>query len=196
MSDKDRLTALPTTDWDDSLRRVIDDMGGRPLAVHGLLANHPDLLNAWWDLRNYTVSGGALSQRQTEIVILRVAWHMQNWYEWGSHVERGLEAGLTIDEIERIRTGPQGAGWSDAERLLFAAVDELFEQKRLGEASMKKLGAHYSDRQLLDLIVIVGTYTILGCVLNTWPVDLDAHVQAKLPPGISRAGFEEEFSGS
>ena len=195
MTEKNKLTALMPSDWDSSLRRIIDDMRGRPLAVHGLLANHPDLLNAWWDLRNHTVSGGELSQRQAELVILRVAWHMKNWYEWGSHVERGLAAGLKSVEIERAKAGPDAAEWNAADRLLLVAVDELLEQNCLGPAVLAELRACYSDRQLLDLIVIFGIYTILGCVLNTWPVELDSHVTEKLPPGVSRANFEKDFAG-
>ena len=84
------MRPLPLPEWDDSLERVLDDMDGQPLNVHGLMANHPDLLNAWWDYRNYSVRGGALDQRDCELVILRVAVHMRNWYEWAAHVDRAL----------------------------------------------------------------------------------------------------------
>jgi alkylhydroperoxidase family enzyme len=193
MSNDTALKPLPPADWEPSLGGISDDMGGRPLAVHGLMANHPDLLTAWWDLRNYTVTGGDLSQRQTELVILRVAWHMKNWYEWGSHVERALSAGLTVSEIDRVKRGPEVEGWARPERLLLAAVDELMVEKRLGPDLREALREHYSDRQLLDVIVTHGTYVILGCMLNTWPVELDEHIATSLPEDVKQESFESEF---
>ncbi|NIP67983.1 MAG: hypothetical protein GTO04_02000, partial [Planctomycetales bacterium] len=121
MSNDTPLSPLPPAVWEASLRRILDDMGGQPLAVHGLMANHPGLLSAWWNLRNYTVTGGDLTQRQAELVILRVAWHMRNWYEWGSHVHRALSAGLTESEIEGVKRGAEGGGWARPEQLLLTA---------------------------------------------------------------------------
>lgn len=100
------MKPLHPKEWDESLKHVIADMKGRPLNVHGLMANHPDLLNAWWDFRNYSVRGGALEQRDCELVILRVAVQVRSWYEFASHVERGIAAGLSIEEIENVRQGP------------------------------------------------------------------------------------------
>jgi alkylhydroperoxidase family enzyme len=196
MSNDTGLKSLPPGDWDPALAPIVNDMGGQPLAVHGLMANHPELRRAWWNLRNYTVAGGELSQRQAELVILRVAWHMQNWYEWGSHVQRGLAAGLKQDEIERVKAGPEAAGWQESEQLLLTAVDELMAEKRLGPVSLAALREHYSERQLLDIIVTQGTYVILGCMLNTWDVPLDDHIAARLPAEINHQSFEKEWSGS
>ena len=194
MSKQTTLSPLPPADWETSLKRVLEDMGGQPLAVHGLMANHPDLLSAWWNLRNYTVTGGDLTQRQAELVILRVAWHMGNWYEWGSHVQRALSAGLTESEIESVKQGPEGGDWALPEKLLLAAVDELLADRRLRPEILRELREHFTDRQLLDVIVTHGSYVILGCMLNTWPIDLDAHIASTLPEDCSRQSFEREIS--
>jgi alkylhydroperoxidase family enzyme len=171
-------------------------MNGRPLAVHGLLANHPGLLKAWWDIRNYTVTGGDLGQRNTELVILRVALHMKNWYEWGSHVQRGLAAGLSEAAIEAIKSGPEHPGWSESDRLLLQAVDELVANRCISTQTLAGLGEHFSGQQVLDVIVTHGAYVILGCMLNTWDVELDGHVAADLPEGTSREQFEKEIQGA
>ena len=106
------MEPVPVLEWDTSLKHVIDDMGGRPLNVHALMANHPPLLNAWWDLRNYSVNGGDLDQRQCELAILRIAVHVGSWYEWASHVDRGLACGLSLAEIERVKIGANADGWT------------------------------------------------------------------------------------
>ena len=93
------MKPLPPSKWENSLQHVLDDMNGRPLNVHCLIANHPELLRSWWQFRNYTVGGGDLEQRDCELVILRVSVRMKTWYEWAAHVDRGLASGLSMAQI-------------------------------------------------------------------------------------------------
>ena len=70
---------IETQDWDPSLNFIIEQMNGKPLNIHKLLAKHPKLLIAWWNFRNYSVQGGDLGRRQGELVILRVASNLKSW---------------------------------------------------------------------------------------------------------------------
>jgi alkylhydroperoxidase family enzyme len=185
---------LAIADWDDSLASVIDDMDGKPLNVHSLMAHNPALLKAWWDFRNYSVDGGTLGKRKGELVILRVATHMKSWYEWASHVERSLACGLTMNEIERLRQGADDAEWDAAEAVMLRCVDELVETHGLKTASHAALRKHFSIPQIMDIIAIHGMYVILACMIKTWGLELDAHVKAKLPEGITQEGFEAGYA--
>ncbi len=190
------MQPLPLQQWDESLDHVIADMNGRPLNVHGLMANHPDLLNAWWDFRNYAVQGGALAQRDCELLILRVAVRMQCWYEWASHVVRGKAAGLTVEEIKRVQDGPGADSWSHQDRALLQSVDDLFDQRRIATETQEKLNGYFAPRQILDIIAIYGVYVTLGCVINTWDTNLDESVHSKLSDEFSRRAFEDRVSRS
>lgn len=184
------MKPLPLNQWDESLKHVIDDMNGHPLNVHSLMANHPDLLNAWWDYRNHSVRGGALGQRDCELVILRVAVQMRSWYEWACHADRGLAAGLSIEDIERVRAGPDASGWSGHDAILLRCVDELLEERVISSATQDTLAEHFSEKQILDIIAIHGMYITLGCMINTWGLALDEAVRDRLPASVSREEFE------
>ena len=147
------------SEWEKSLAPIIDDMDGRPLHIHALLANHPALLEAWWPLRMYLVNGGDLEQRHCELVILRIAAHMGDWYEWASHVVRGLDNGLSLEEIENVRN--RDSKWSEVDGLLLTVVDEHLK----------------------------GMYTTIGCVINTWGLELDEHIAARLPDAAAAEDF-------
>ena len=188
------MKPVPLSEWDTSLDHVVEDMNGRPLNVHSLLANHPELLNAWWDFRNYVVRGGSLKQRDCELVILRVAVHMRSWYEWASHVDRGLAAGLSIEEIERIRQGPDSPGWNERDALLLLSVDELLNTHAISSATQQRLSEHFNTRQIMDVITIHGMYITLGGMLNTWSVELDESVRDRLPDSVKREAFEQNVS--
>lgn len=184
---------LPLSEWDTSLAPIIDDMKGAPINVHRLMAHHPDLLKAWWNFRNYSVQGGDLGRRKGELVILRVAVLLRAWYEWSSHVERALACGLSRAEIDRVKLGGQAPGWEASEALLLCAVDELFTGHALSMETHAALRDHYSVKQVMDIMAIQGMYVILGCMINTWGLDLDAHTQEKLPDDVTRESFESEF---
>lgn len=185
------MKPLPLKQWDASLDHVADDMNGRPLNVHSLMANNPNLLNAWWNYRNYTVQGGALAQRDCELVILRVAVQVRSWYEWASHVDRGLASGLSIEEIERVRQGPDAPGWDTHDVLLLQSVDELIDENAIGSDTQKKLAEHFSANQVMDIIAIHGMYVTLSCMINTFGLALDKTVESRLPASVSRDDFEQ-----
>lgn len=181
------MRPVPANDWEPSLQHVVSDMQGRPLNVHGLLANHPRLLEAWWSLRNYLVRGGDLDQRHCELVILRVAARRRSWYEWASHVVRGLDSGLSLEEIERVRH--DDAAWQEPDAALLDAVDEMLAAGSLSPATLERLAAHFTDRQVLDVVHVHGMYATLACVISTWQVDLDEHVAQGLPATVTPEGF-------
>ncbi|MGH8222852.1 MAG: carboxymuconolactone decarboxylase family protein [Woeseiaceae bacterium] len=183
------LKPLAAAEWDPQLGRVIADMHGRPLNVHGLMALNPAMLAAWWPFRNHSVRGGSLTARQRELLILRVAWQLDCWYEWASHVERGLAAGLAIEEIQRVKAGGGDRRWAADDSALLAAVDDCIVRKRIGADTLEKLQPHFDGPQVLDAIAICGTYQMLGAMINTWEPELDAFIE--LPDGTDRASWKQ-----
>jgi len=163
---------------DARLADVLRDMNGSPINVHRLMANHPELLRAWWPFRIHAVTGGELGARRTEIVVLVTADAMQNAYEWDSHVDRGLAAGLTSTEIAAIQS--HGGRWAPADALLIDMVRALTDRHRIPPALLERAKAHYSPREVMDVIFVHGAYVTLGGLLNSWPVPLDDEVATRL----------------
>jgi 4-carboxymuconolactone decarboxylase len=184
--DSDMPTPLPQVSplapehWDPSLNHIREDMNGVPIHVHQLMANNPTLLKAWWDFRNYSVDGGTLGKRKGELVILRVAVHVQAWYEWGSHVDRSLACGMTMKEINAVLNYPISNSWTEEEAALLTAVDELMLQRQLSKNTQARLAEYYDTAQVMDIMAIHGMYVILACMINTWGLELDAAVVERI----------------
>ncbi len=170
------IDPLYLRDWPADLGQIADDMNDKPLNIHGVMAHHPKLLNAWWPLRQHAVSGGSLGPRAAELVILRVAVHLRSWYEWASHVDRARRVGLEASEIARVMSGPDADGWSVQDTILLQAVDEAMQARKITPETLMLLKRHYDDQQCLDLIAICGMYMTLGIMLNSFDTDLDADV--------------------
>jgi len=190
------MRPLPPEDWDSSLQHIIEAMNGQPIQIHCLLANHPTLLQAWWSYRMHSVRGGDLEQRDCELVILRVAVHMRAWYEWAAHVDRGLAAGLSLEEIKRVAKGPSAQNWSEKDRLLLTAVDQLINKNGIAPDTRAELLGCFSDTQVLDIISLQGMYVTIACILGTWPIEIEAHILERLPAEITEASFAALLSAA
>jgi len=92
--------------------------------VLATIGNHPDLLTSLVPLLA-AVSTGLLPARDRALVILRVAWQQHADYEWAHHAAIGTSAGLSGQDLTRVATGPDAAGWSAFDAALMRAVDEL-----------------------------------------------------------------------
>jgi len=172
---KPRVEPLSADQLDAETRELLErsKMQGRILNVFSTLAHHPKLLKRWMVFAGHVLSKSSLPPREREMAILRIGWLCQAEYEWGQHVLIGREAGLTDEEIARIKTGPDAAGWSPFDAALLLAVDELREQALISDATWKKLAERYTTEQLLDLIFAVGQYNLVSMALNTLGVQLD-----------------------
>ncbi len=188
------MKPLPPDQWDPSLQYIIDDMNGAPIHIHCLLANHPELLKAWWGYRMYSVTGGDLEQRDCELVILRVAVHVEVWYEWAAHVDRGLAAGLTMDDIYRVAAGPSAADWNERDALLLQAVDQLLTRRGIDAVTQKRLGDHFSEKQMMDVVSLQGLYVTIASLIGTWGIELEESVSRRLPDEVTEEAFEELVS--
>jgi len=179
---KPRLEPLAEEKWDDETREMLERLkvDGRVFNIFRTLAVHPKLLRKWLVFGNHILNKSTLPPRERELLILRVGWLCRAEYEWGQHVAIGKKSGLTDDEIERVKKGPDAPGWSEFDATLLRAADELRSQAFISDVVWDALAANYDMRQLLDLIFTVGQYNLVSMALNTLGVRLDEGV----------AGFE------
>lgn len=123
---------------------------------------------------------GELERRDTELVILRVGWNCRARYEWGQHVDIGLRAGLTAEEIARVTQGPDAIGWSAKQVSLLKACDEFHKDRMVSEPTWQALSSYFNSHLLLELLMLIGFYEGLAGVLNTTGLPLDAPLEKVL----------------
>jgi len=59
-----------------------------------------------------------------------------------------------------------GAAWTDVEAALLAAADELHRTQDVSDAAWGALAAGFDDAQLVEILYVVGQYTMLSMVAN------------------------------
>ena len=191
-----RLTPLKRSEWSAHTREIIDGLSGSMQDMEGQRANddpdldasgtvniirtiahHEGLLGPFLGFAGALALKGVLSRRVSELLALRAIWHCQSAFEWGHHVVFARAAGLTDDEIARIPFGPDHADWSDHDRLLLRAADELCARRNLSEETWSGLRQAHSDAQLVEIPFVVGQYTMLSMVANATGVPVEAGLE-------------------
>ena len=170
-----RIPPLQESEWSDEQREMLESLrrDGHVYNIFATLARHPQLLKRWLVFAGHVLSKSTLQAREREIVILRMGWLCRAEYEWGHHVAIGKQAGLTDEDINRIREGPNAAGLDAFEALLMRAVDELHSNTFIGDATWKALTERYNTQQVMDLIFAAGQYKLVSMALNSLGVQLE-----------------------
>ena len=147
--------------------------GGQPQNVFTTLARHRRLFRRWLVFASALMPRGRLPRRDTELVILRVAHNSGSAYEWGQHERLARRAGLSADEISRVRKGPEATGWTARQELLLRAADELHETRSISDDLWRRLSEAFSTVELIELCMLVGHYEMLAMPLNALAVQPD-----------------------
>ena len=175
-----RITPLTADEWTDEQRASLETRSreGRVYNVVGTLARHWEAAKKF-QVWAYHIMGetSTLVPRERELLILRIGWLCQAEYEWGQHVIFGREAGLTDEEIARIKEGPNADGWDPFDARLLRAADELHADAFISDATWATLSERYTTQQLMDVVFTVGQYNMVSMALNSFGVQLDNGVK-------------------
>lgn len=138
-----------------------------------LLVQHPKLMAGFLGFASRLMPFGTLDRRDTELVILRVAWNCRCRYEWGQHVDIGLRAGLTGADIQRVMLGFTATGWNAKEATIMQACDEFHQHRNISDQVWSDLSLVFDSKKLLELLMLIGFYEGLAGVLNAVRLPLD-----------------------
>ena len=146
---------------------------------------HPEAVKGVLPFANYILAESTLTPRHRDLLILRTAWNARSPYLWSKH-ERGVftapvvtpTAGPPIDPFAREALDAitrQSTGFSDFERTLLRAADELHQYSFITDETWAALAKQYSVHQLMDAAFTVAEMTMIAAIVNS--------VQADLEPG-------------
>ncbi len=170
-----RVLPLPADQWTAEQQALMAPFisSGTAWNVFKTLLRHPGLFKRWMPFATHVLAKQTLSLREREMLILRIGWLCRAPYEWTQHVQIGLRAGISEEEIERIADGPDAPGWSGHDAALLRAADELHRDCCICDATWQTLAQTCSTAQLMDVVFTVGQYNMVSMALNTLGVQID-----------------------
>lgn len=153
--------------------------GMEPLGLFRTLAHNPRVLRRVQ--RGGLLDPGSISVRQRELAILRTCALCDAAYEWGVHATLfGGLAGFDDDQLRSTWTGVPLDTWTDDERAVIQACDELHAASQLSAATWSVLRGHFDDAQCIELVTLAGLYHAISFVVNV--TEVEAEPWARQPP--------------
>lgn len=104
---------------------------------------------------------GRLPHRLRQLVILRTAWRTGSVYEFGQHVILSRSIGVSEPEITNICL-VEAQGFSDPERAVIRAADELFEHARVSDTTWTSLRQTLSEPELIEIVAVAGIWRLMA----------------------------------
>jgi alkylhydroperoxidase family enzyme len=163
-----RMPQITEAERSDAVRAMFDaiaGVGNADIEHHHVLmtfAQHPALTHKFLDFNAHLLIGSTLPVRLRQLAILRVAWEKRARYMWASHCRLSLSLGLSAADIEEVKHGAASPHWTDFERVLIRATDQLLVQSDLDDA----LWEEFTRQQIMDLLFTIGAYVLLAIVFN------------------------------
>lgn len=124
----------------------------------------------------------ALEPRLSEFAILCTARFWKAQYEWFAHGPMALKAGVKPKVIEDLRKGRAPTSAPKDERAIYVFVQELYKTRRVSNQAYKRVRAFLSDAAMVELVGILGYYTLISMTLNVFHM---------LPPESEKLPFSE-----
>ena len=158
----------------------IAETRGSVVNVFRALLNSPDAAEVVARVGEYVRYGSPLAPSIREIAILSTARELNLEYEWAHHEPVAREVGVSDKVIDSIRSGRAPMGIPAKEGVFAHAAKELVRDGTLSDRTFQAIEHLLGPLQTVDLIVLVGFYSMLGRIVNALGVELDEGTRSSL----------------
>ena len=182
-----RLEVLSPDDMNKSQLAVWDEIrsGPRGSSPHGPFMawlQSPQLADRAQKLGEYLRFNSRMDKRLSELAILTVARHWTAQYEWFAHKKFALEAGLTEDIINSIQNRERPNFVKEDEAAIYEFSVELQNTRKVSDDNYQGVVQHVGSAGAVDLVGLLGYYTLVSMTLNVYEVKLPNGVPDPLRP--------------
>jgi alkylhydroperoxidase family enzyme len=140
-----------------------------------MLAHSPHVAAQALRLAQAQFTSLELSIRNRELLILSVAAHEGCEYEYAQHVPASEAAGVESALREAIwRRDVDTASLAADDRVLLAFVGAVLDAPQIDETEVLVARRHFSDREVVEILQLVGFYWGLGRLCTVLDLEIDA----------------------
>jgi 4-carboxymuconolactone decarboxylase len=146
--------------------------GGRLINIYRLMLHSPALADAWFDLNQAVRYGTEIDGQCRELAVIRVAILNNVEYVVRAHGPAyALKEGLTSAQVEALADWKSSDLYSDKQRALLAYVDAMTRNIDVPDAVFGDVRKYFSERQTVELTMLIGAYNMLTRFLKALKVD-------------------------
>jgi 4-carboxymuconolactone decarboxylase len=124
----------------------------------------------------------SLPPRLSELAILVTGAFWQARFEWYAHAPLAIAAGLDAAMVEAIRVGKTPQFSKPDEIAVYHFARELTQNRQVADATYQQAVATLGLPAVVELVGILGYYTLVSMTLNAFEVPLPATVADPFRP--------------
>ena len=121
----------------------------------------------------------SLGHKLTEFTILMTSRRWTQEFEWDSHYDLALKAGMEPEILAAVREGRRPMGMSSDEEVVYDFCSELAQNQSVTDATYARAVKSFGEMGVINLTGTVGYYTALAMIMNV--------ARTPLPPGKTPA---------
>ncbi|TMA65617.1 MAG: carboxymuconolactone decarboxylase family protein [Deltaproteobacteria bacterium] len=156
----------------DSIAKIKGARGDRLINIYRLMLHSPALADAWFELNQAVRYGTQIDGQSRELAVIRVAILNNVEYVQRAHGPAyALKEGLTPEQVAAIGNWQPSKLFSSPQRALLAYTDAMTREIDVPDTVFSELRRHFSERQTVELTMLIGAYNMLTRFLKALNVD-------------------------
>ncbi len=171
------MARLPLVRPDDAPEPVREVLSALPvkLNIFRMMAHAETSFRPLLRLGGSILTQQELDPKLREFAILQAAALTPGEYEWIQHVPIAEATGATRAQIQAIETRDWDAEcFEPAEGLALAFGADVLERASVSDERFAAMQKHFSSREIVELILTLGYYSMLARLTEVTKTDLDA----------------------
>lgn len=170
----DRLPELTPDQMNEAQRRINDEIQSGPRGgIRGpfpWLLRSPGLADKAQKIGSYIRYESALPGNQRELAILVTARFWRAQYEWYAHAPIAAKDGVDPAVIAAIQDNRRPDFTDPGEATIYDFSTEMLQNHEVDDATYAAALELLGDEQLLDLIGLLGYYSMLAMIMRTFDI--------------------------
>jgi len=190
-----RIPPLPLDEAQPAVRTALERLP--PLAVFATVANAQGSFVNWLRFGGDCLNGELFDPVLRELAILRVARMTPGaGYEWAQHVPILLAVGGTDEQVAALeRDELDSPALGEDGRLVVRFTSQVVSECTPDEETYAAMSARFSNEELVQLLLVIGQYMMVGRIMATARLEVDAVLGDDVLDGVREAQARRSQSG-
>ncbi|GAA3918526.1 carboxymuconolactone decarboxylase family protein [Microbacterium invictum] len=154
---------------------------GRLGAPFQVWLQSPELCDRVEQLGSYLRWDSSLPLRLRELALLIAARRFDAQYSWNAHVDVAVREGIPQGAVDALARRETPVFDRDEDQVFYAFCTELLAEHFVPQELFDQMVGHFGEVGVVDTVASLGNFTMLGMLLNTFEVDLQADREPPYP---------------
>lgn len=156
----------------DFVAKIRAARGGRLLNIYRMMLHSPAVAAGWFELNQAVRYKTEIDGRSRELVVIRIAFLNRVDYVVQAHRSTyAIKEGLTVAQVDALADWSSSTLFTEPQRALLAYVDAMTRDVEVPDQIYNALRSHFSERQTVELTMLIGAYNMHTRVLTALKID-------------------------